>query len=164
EVSIGKLTADGQFTDLVKHSANRQQTVTWASSVDPWASASDLDYSLGDQVGFDLFYTCGLTRGLPAMVPTALLYGNPEDSANQIAYLYKRHYPVSWIEIGEEADGKHIEPEDYAALYLQFAKAIHKLVPEAKLGGPAFEGTFEDVEFWPDANGDASFLRRYVNY
>src|SRR6185295_16229692 len=61
---------------------------------------------------------------------------NPEDAANQIAYLYKRRYPISWIEMGEEADGKHIEPEDYATLYLQFAKAIHKLVPEAKLGGP----------------------------
>lgn len=164
EVSVGKLGADGQFTDLVKHSANRQQTVTWASSVDPWASSQDLDYSLGDQVGFDLFFTSGITRGLPAMVPVSLIYANPEDAANQIAYLYKRHYPISWIEMGEEADGKHIEPEDYATLYLQFAKAIHRLVPEAKLGGPAFEGTFDDVEFWPDANGDASFLRRFVNY
>jgi hypothetical protein len=164
ELYVGKIGADGQFTDQVKHAASRQQTVTWASSVDPWASAADVDYSLGDQIGFDLFFTSGITRGLPTMVPIALIYANPEDAANQIAYLYKRRYPISWIEMGEEADGKHIEPEDYATLYLQFAKAIHKLVPEAKLGGPAFEGTFEDVEFWPDANGDASFLRRFVNY
>ncbi len=164
EIYAGRIGEDGQFSDLVKHSSSRQQTVTWASSVDPWASAADLDYSLGDQIGFDLFFTSGITRGLPAMVPIAMLYANPEDAASQIAYLYKRHYPVSWIEMGEEADGKHIEPEDYGALYIQFARAIHKLVPEARLGGPAFEGTFEDVEFWPDANGDASFLRRFVNY
>ena len=80
------------------------------------------------------------------MVPIAMIYANPEDAANEIAYLYKRHNPISWIEMGEEADGKHMLPEDYGALYIQFAKAIHKLVPEAKLGGPAFEGTFEDVE------------------
>jgi hypothetical protein len=164
EVYAGTVDAGGQFTDVVKHANSREQTRTDASTVDPWCSAADLDYSAGDQVGFDLFYTTGLTRGLPAMVPIALIYANPEDAANQIAYLYKKHYPVAWIEMGEEADGKHIEPEDYASLYLQFAKAIHKLVPEAKLGGPAFEGTFEDVEFWPDANGDASFLRRFVNY
>jgi hypothetical protein len=164
ELFVGTMGADGQFTDLTKHAPSREQTVTFASSVDPWASATDLDESLGDQIGLDLFFTSGVTRGLPTMVPIALLYANPEDAANQIAYLYKRHYPISWIEMGEEADGKHIMPEDYAALYVQFAKAIHKLVPEAKLGGPAFEGTFEDVEMWPDANGKASFLGRFVDY
>jgi hypothetical protein len=55
-------------------------------------------------------------------------------------------------------------PEDYAALYIQFATAIHKLVPEAKLGGPAFEGTFGDVEVWPDAIGRVSFLGRFMDY
>jgi hypothetical protein len=164
ELYVGRMGTEGQFTDVTKHEPSRQQTATTASSEDPWASAADLDESAGDQIGFDLFFTCGITRGLPAMVPIAMLYANPEDAANQIAYLYKRHYPISWIEMGEEADGKHIVPEDYAALYVQFAKAIHKLVPEAKLGGPAFEGTFEDVEFWPDADGNASFLRRFVNY
>ena len=98
------------------------------------------------------------------MVPIAMLYATPEDAANEIAYLYKRHYPISWIEMGEEADGQHMLPEDYGALYLQFATAIHKLVPEAKLGGPAFEGTVDDVEFWPDANGKVSWLGRFVDY
>src|SRR5258708_21241201 len=66
--------------------------------------------------------------------------------------------------MGEEADGQHMLPEDYGALYLQFATAIHKLVPEAKLGGPPFEGTFGDVEVWPDANGKVSWLGRFVDY
>jgi len=164
ELYIGSLSADGQFNDYVTHFPSRNQTVTWPSSVDPWHAASDLDESRGDQVGFDFFFHCGVTRGLPTMVPIAMLYATPEDAANEIAYLYKRKYPISWIEMGEEADGQHMLPEDYGALYIQFATAIHKLVPEAKLGGPPFEGTFGDVEVWPDANGKVSWLGRFVDY
>ena len=164
ELYAGALSADGSFNDYVTHFPSRHQTVTWPSSVDPWTAASDLDYGRGDQVGFDFFFNCGVTRGLPTMVPIAMLYATPEDAANEIAYLYKRHYPISWIEMGEEADGQHMLPEDYGALYIQFAAAIHKLVPEAKLGGPPFEGTLGDVEVWPDANGKVSWLGRFVDY
>ncbi len=164
ELYVGALSADGSFNDYVTHFPSRYQTVTWPSSVDPWHEASDVDYNRGDQVGFDFFFNCGVTRGLPAMVPIAMLYSTPEDAANEIAYLYKRHYPISYVEMGEEADGQHMLPEDYAALYIQFAAAIHKLVPEAKLGGPPFEGTLEDVEVWPDANGKVSWLGRFVDY
>ena len=136
ELYVGTVSADGQFKDVVKHLPSRQQTITWPSSVDPWHAASDLDYGRGDQIGLDFFYTCGVTRGLPAMIPVALLYTIPEDAANEIAYVYKRKYPVSWIEMGEEADGQRVLPEDYATLYIQFAKAIHKLTPKAPLGGP----------------------------
>jgi hypothetical protein len=164
ELYIGTLSADGGFTDIVKHLPSRQQTITWPSSVDPWHAASDLDYGRGDQIGLDFFYSCGVTRGLPAMIPVALLYTIPEDAANEIAYVYKRGYPVSNIEMGEEADGQRVLPEDYATLYIQFAKAIHKLVPKAPLGGPAYEGTPADVDSWADANGRVSFLGRFVDY
>jgi F5/8 type C domain len=164
ELYIGTMSADGQFTDIVKHMPSRQQTITWPSSVDPWHAASDLDYGRGDQIGFDLFFNSGVTRGLPTMIPIAMLYAIPEDAANEIAYLYKRKYPISWIEMGEEADGQRVLPEDYASLYIQFAKAIHKLVPNAPLGGPAFEGTSGDVDSWADANGRVSFLGRFVDY
>lgn len=164
ELYIGTVSDDGQFTDIVKHQPNRQQTITWPSSVDLWHAASDLDYGRGDQIGFDFFFNCGVTRGLPAMIPTSLLYGIPEDAANEIAYLYKRKYPISWIEVGEEADGQRVLPEDYATLYIQFANAIHKLVPKAPLGGPAYEGTAGDVDSWADANGRVSFLGRFVDY
>jgi hypothetical protein len=164
ELYVGSLSSDGVFNDYVTHFPSRNQTVTWPSSVDPWTAASDLDQSRGDQVGFDFFFNCGVTRGLPTMVPIAMLYATPEDAANEIAYLYKRHYPISYVEMGEEADGQHMLPEDYGALYLQFATAIHKLVPEAKLGGPPFEGTFGDVEVWPDANGKVSWIGRFVDY
>ena len=164
ELYIGTVSPDGQFTDVVKHVPSRQQTVTWPSSVDPWHAASDLDYGRGDQIGFDFFFNCGVTRSLPAMIPIAILYAIPEDAANEIAYLYKRGYPISHIEMGEEADGQRVLPEDYATLYIQFAKAIHKLVPNAPLGGPAFEGTPADVDSWADANGRVSFLGRFVDY
>jgi len=66
--------------------------------------------------------------------------------------------------MGEEPDGQRMLPEDYGALYIQFATAIHRLVPDAKLGGPSFEGTLGDVEVWPDANGRVSFLGRFLDY
>ena len=164
ELYAGTLAPDGQFTDVVTHLPSRKQTVTWPSSVDPWHAATDLDQSKGDQVGFDFFFSSGVTRGLPTMVPVAMLYSTPEDAAAEIAYLYQRHYPISWIEMGEEADGQHMLPEDYGALYLQFATAIHKLVPDAKLGGPSFEGVSEDVEVWPDSQGRVSWLGRFLDY
>ena len=164
ELYIGTMSEDGEFTDIVKHLPSRKQTITWPSSVDPWHAASDLDYGRGDQVGLDFFFNCGVTRGLPTMIPIAVLYAIPEDAANEIAYLYKRNYPISWIEMGEEPDGQRVLPEDYATLYIQFAKAIHKLVPKAPLGGPAFEGTPGDVDSWADANGRVSFLGRFVDY
>ncbi|HXY24797.1 MAG TPA: discoidin domain-containing protein [Candidatus Acidoferrum sp.] len=164
ELYVGTLSASGFFNDVVQHLPSRRQTVTWPSSVDPWHAETDLEYSRGDQIGFDLFFISGITRGLPTMVPIAMLYATPEDAAAEIAYLYKRHYPISWIEMGEEADGQHMLPEDYGALYIQFADAIHKLVPEAKLGGPAFEGTFGDVQVWPDSLGRVSFLGRFLDY
>ena len=92
-IYVGALSADGQFTDFVKHLPSRQQTVTWPSSVDPWHAASDMDESKGDQVGFDFFFHSGVTRGLPAMVPIAMLYSTPEDAAAEIAYLINVNIP-----------------------------------------------------------------------
>ena len=164
ELYAGILSADGDFQDLVRHSPDGKQTATLCSSVDPWHEPSDLDEKAGDQVGFDLFYTCGVTRGLPAMVPVAMIYSTPEDAAAQIAYLEKRRYPVSYVEMGEEPDGQYMLPEDYGALYLQFASAIHRVNPNLKLGGPSFQGVNSDVEVWPDAAGKVSWLGRFIDY
>jgi hypothetical protein len=164
ELSVGTLSADGGFRDLVRHSPDGGQTATLCSSVDPWHEASDLNEKLGDQVGFDLFYTCGVTRSLPAMVPVAMIYSTPEDAAAQMAYIKKRGYPVSYVELGEEPDGQYMLPEDYGALYLQFAAAIHRVDPALKLGGPSFEGVNSDVEVWPDAEGRVSWLGRFIDY
>ena len=164
ELYAGTLSPAGEFQDVLKHSPNRQQSATVCSSVDPWHAESDMTAASGDQVGFDLLFTSGVTRGLPAIIPIALLYSTPQDAAAQIAYIRKRGYPVSYIEMGEEADGQHMLPEDYGALYLQFAAAIHKVDPAAKLGGPSFEGVIEDVQVWPDSDGKVSWLGRFFDY
>ncbi|HEY6332210.1 MAG TPA: discoidin domain-containing protein, partial [Blastocatellia bacterium] len=164
EIYAGTLTGDGELHDVIRHQPDQVQTTTYCSSVDPWHEPSDLDPQMRDQVGFDLFYTSGVTRGLPAMIPIALLYGTPEDSAAQIAYIEKRGYPISYVEMGEEADGQYMLPEDYAALYVQWAAAIHKVDPRVKLGGPVFQGVNQDIEVWPDEQGRVSWLGRFFDY
>jgi F5/8 type C domain-containing protein len=164
ELYLGTATADGKFHDVLRHTADQDQTPTYCSSVDPWHAPEDLDERAGDQVGFDLFYTSGVTRGLPAMIPIALIYGTPEDAVAEIAYITKRGYPISYVEMGEEADGHYMTPEDYATLYVQFAAALHKLDPELKLGGPIFTGVNTDIETWPDADGKTSWTRRFIDY
>ena len=169
EVYLGMVDEKEKFKDLVRHSADQKQTATYCSSVDPWHEPSDLfvapdKMESGDQPGFDLFYTSGITRGLPATIPVAMLYGTPEDSAAQIAYIERRGYPISYLEMGEEADGQYMVPEDYAALYLQWATALHRVDPKLKLGGPAFQGVTEDITTWRDAKGRDSWFGRFLDY
>ena len=169
ELYVGTMDAKGNFRDLIRHSPDQHQSATYCSSIDPWHEPSDLlvapdQMESGDQPGFDLFYTSGITRSLPAMVPVAMLYGTPEDSAAEIAYLKKRGYPISYIEMGEEPDGQYMLPEDYGALYLQWATAIHHIDPNLKLGGPVFQGVTEDIKVWPDSQGRTSWLGRFLDY
>lgn len=163
ELYAGNLNDDGELVDLVQHRPDQGQTATYCSSIDPWHSAADLDVHAGDQTGFDLFFTSGITNHLPAMVPVAMLYGNPEDAAAQIAYLKRRGYPIAYVEMGEEPDGQYMLPEDYAALYLQWAAAIHRIDPDLKLGGPVFQGVNEDIKAWPDSQGRTSWLGRFLS-
>jgi hypothetical protein len=163
ELYLGTITKDG-FHDILRHTPDQEQTTTYCSSVDPWHRPSDLGSTKQAQMGFDLFFTSGVTRGLPAMVPVAMLYDTPDNAAAEIAYLKKRSYPISYVEMGEEADGQYMLPEDYAALYLQWATAIHGVDPALKLGGPSFQGVNKDIEVWPDANGKVSWTQRFVDY
>lgn len=163
EISAGNFTNDGKFIDLVKHVAGENQTATLVSSIDPWHAESDRN-SNSVQSGLDIFFNSGYTNKLPAMIPVSMLYGTPDDAAAELAYLRKRGYSISYVEMGEEPDGQYMIPEDYAALYLQFATALHQVDPALKLGGPVFEGVNEDIKVWPDANGKTSWLGRFVDY
>ncbi|HJZ66058.1 MAG TPA: discoidin domain-containing protein [Candidatus Acidoferrum sp.] len=164
QVELGTLDSSNNFTPAPKSPSESATTYT-ASSIDPWHSREDIrdggDYQ---HTGFDLFFTSGLTNNLPAMIPVTVLYGTPDDAAAQIAYIEKRGYPISYIEMGEEPDGKHAMPEDYAALYIQWANAIHKVDAKLKLGGPIFEGVNKDITLWPDSKGRASWMGRFVAY
>ena len=169
ELYVGAIDENNELKDLLHHSPDQKQTLTLCSSVDPWHEPSDLYVApdrmeSGDQPGFDLFFNSGITRGLPAIVPIAMLYSTPEDAAAQMTYIKKRGYPVSYVEMGEEPDGQYMLPEDYAALYLQFATALHRVDPDFKLGGPVFEGVTEDIKVWPDAQGRTSWLGRFLDY
>jgi len=164
EISMGTLGERGELHDLLRHTPDQDQTPTYCSSVDPWHEPSDEDRSGRAQVGFDLFYSSGYTRGLPAIIPIALIYNTPEDAAAEMKYLKNRNYPVAYVEMGEEPDGHYMLPEDYAALYVQFAAAMHKVDPSLKLGGPIFTGENKDIEVWANAKGRTSFTGRFLEY
>jgi hypothetical protein len=123
---------DGSFIDLVTHSPGQNQTEATVSSTDSWHTTADIEPSR-DQTGFDLFYTSGITNNLPAMIPVAMIYATPEDAAAELAYIEKRGYPISYVEMGEEPDGKYTSPEDDAALYLQWATALHRVDPKGSM-------------------------------
>jgi len=165
EIHVGSVDAAGGFTDVAKDATGKSAPEYVSSSIDPWHSADDVNATGGYQhTGFDLFFTSGITNNLPALIPVTMLYGTPDDAAAQIAYIEKRGYAISGIEMGEEPDGKHAMPEDYGALYIQWADAIHKVDPKLKLGGPIFEGVNEDIRVWPDAQRRTSWMGRFVDY
>ena len=164
ELYLGTSSADGLLRDILRHVPDQEQTTTYCSSVDPWHQATDLITTRQAQVGFDIFYNSGVTRGLPAMIPVAMIYDTPENAVAEIAYLKNRKYPVSYIEMGEESDGQYFTPEDYGALYVQWATALHKLDPSLKLGGPSFEGVNSDILTFPDPQGNASWTNRFIQY
>ena len=164
EISPGTIGDRGAFSEVEK-SPTEPLTTYCASSIDPWHSAEDVrDDGFYQHTGFDTFFSSGITNNLPAMIPVTLLYGTPEDAAAQIAYIEKRGYLIGYVEMGEEPDGKHAMPEDYGALYLQWADAIHRVDPKLKLGGPIFEGVNEDIHVWPDAQVRTSWMGRFIAY
>lgn len=164
QIEAGTLDRRGTFSEVTKAPSERLTTYC-VSSIDPWHFAADGNDGGGYQhTGFDLFFSSGITNNLPAMIPVTMLYGTPDDAAAQIAYIEKRGYRVGYIEMGEEPDGKHAMPEDYGALYIQWAAALHKVDPNLKLGGPVFEGVNEDIRLWPDAQGRTSWMGRFIDY
>ena len=164
QIEAGTFDRGGRFVEVPKDPAEKRTTYC-VSSIDPWHSAEDVNDSGSYQhTGFDLLFTSGITNNLPAMVPVTMLYGTPDDAAAQIAYIEKRGYNLGYVEMGEEPDGKHAMPEDYGALYIQWATALHKVNPKLKLGGPVFEGVNEDITLWPDAAGKLSWMGRFVDY
>ena len=164
ELYLGTTSKDGAFHDLLRHTPDQEQTATFCSSIDPWHTPDSAVNKNEAQVGFDLFFQSGVTRGLPAMMPIAMLYETPDNAAAEVRYLENHKYPVSYIEMGEESDGQFMQPEDYATLYLQYATALRNVDPNLKLGGPSFEGVNDDVEVWPDAQGRTSWLGRFLLY
>ena len=150
--------------DEIRHAADHdKQTVFYVSSTDPWHREIDLDEG-AEQPGFDRIFQSGLTNGLPMLTPTGLLYDTPENAAAEIQYLQAQGYPVERVELGEEPDGQYVTPEDYGALYLQFADALHKVAPQLQLGGPSFQEILPDQTKRAVKLGNSGWLRRFLQY
>ncbi len=164
EICVGTTSSDGAFHDLLRHTPDQEQAPTYASSTDPWHDAKSSVNEREAQVGFDLFFQSGVTQKLSAVIPIAMLYDNPDNAAAEIRYLEEHKYPIAYVEMGEEADGQYMLPEDYAALYLQYADAVHRVDPTLKLGGPSFQGVNQDIETWPDSQGRTSWVERFLDY
>ena len=163
ELYAGTIDENGAFHDRIRHGLNLgSQTIIHVSSTDPWHRESDRDEEV-EQVGFDRIYQSGLTNELPMLVPTGLLYDTPENAASEIRYLILHGHKFDQVELGEEPDGQYVTPEDFGALYLQFADAIHRVDPKLQLGGPSFQ------EILPSRNptypiDNATWMRRFLAY
>jgi hypothetical protein len=174
EISIGQLDGRGVFHDFVRHvgctaapyvanTCGANQTATYTSSLDPWHAAANRVRDQ-EQPGLDLIARSGLTRGVGAIYPVPMLYSTPANAVAEVRYLEARGYKIAGIELGEEPDGQYTLPEDYGALYVRWAKAIHAYDPTLKLGGPVFSGVNSELQTWPDAHGNVSWLNRFLAY
>lgn len=164
EIQLGSVNGKGEFHDEIQHGKDRQsQTIMHVSSTDPWHRETDLDEGV-EQPGFDRVYASGLTNGLPMLLPTGLFYDTPENAANQIRYLRLRGYKFDRVELGEEPDGQYATPEDFGALYLQWARAIHDVDPKLKIGGPSFQEIQPGDEPPAERRGNSAWLQRLLRY
>jgi hypothetical protein len=164
EIELGQIDNHGRFHDYVRHAPDRhRQTITYASSTDPWHRAEDLDPST-EQPGLDFVFHSKLTNNLPVLVPVGVLYDTPDNAAAEIKYLLRRNYTLEGIELGEEPDGQWASPEDYAALYTGVARRITSLNPPPKIGGPSLQNFEEELLTWPDASGNRSWMNRFLKY
>jgi hypothetical protein len=164
EIELGGIDSSNRFHDYIRHAADRyRQTVIYVSSTDQWHRAEDIDYKT-EQPGLDFILRGALTNGLPVLVPVGVLYDTPENAAAEINYLFKRHYPLEGIELGEEPDGQWASPEDYAAVYTGVARRLAALNPRLKLGGPSLQNFEGQLLTWPDASGNRSWMNRFLKY
>ncbi len=164
ELWIGRSARNGALTDLLRHGTSRTtQSLTYASSTDPWHRASDIDLDL-EQAGFDRVMKSGLTNGEPMMIPVPVLFSTPEDGANELRFLESRGYAFDRVELGEEPDGQYVTPEDYASLYLRWARVLHGAAPRATLGGPSFQSPeSQNMMAWPEDSAGAPWMSRFLS-
>ncbi|MGI8508992.1 MAG: discoidin domain-containing protein [Gemmatimonadaceae bacterium] len=164
EISLGRMSRGGTLHDLIQHAADpSRQTHMYVSSTDPWHRATDRD-SGTEQPGIDLMFSSGITRGLPMLLPVGVLYDTPDNAAALLRYVRRRGYPVPRMELGEEPDGQYVSPDDFAALYMQTAHALHQTDSTVRLGGPSFQSAAIGVMMtWKQHDDSLPWLRHFVD-
>src|SRR5437763_13555806 len=98
------------------------------------------------------------------LVRTCLLYATPENAANEIRYLRARCYKYDQVGLSEEPDGQYVTPEDFGALYIQFAAAIHRVDPSLKLGGPSLQEILPDHSGRAYRTDNSEWMERFLDY
>ena len=164
EIYVGTVKAAGHFTDEIRHGKQTNgQSAIFVSSTDPWHRSTDNDFNT-EHAGFDRLYNSGLTNDSPVLIPVGVLYDTPENAAAEISYLIKKGYRIAGVEVGEEPDGQYVTPEDYGALYIQWAEAIHKIAPQIKIGGPSFQEIAPDTRRGKTEGGNPVWFERFIKY
>ena len=160
EIGLGAVDERGVYREALAHGASQDaQSTVWVSSTDPWHRAIDRDDRV-EQPGFDLLARRSLWGSQPAMVPVGVLYDTPENATAEVEFLRDRGYPVGRVELGEEPDEQFGAPEDYGALYLQWADALHNIDPHLSLGGPSLVAD----SLTPNAAEHSPYLARFLDY
>ncbi|PWT92524.1 MAG: hypothetical protein C5B55_06265 [Blastocatellia bacterium] len=163
EIYAGCVQRD-KFEDVIRHNNDvLKQTVMHVSSTDPWHTENDINES-EEQPGLDRIFRNGLTNGLPMVTPVGLLFDTPENAVNELSYLRSHGYSFDRVELGEEPDGQYITPEDYGAMYLQWASALHAVDPTLRLGGPSFQEIEPDTTGRKYKFGNSTWMRRFLHY
>ncbi|HEY3412670.1 MAG TPA: discoidin domain-containing protein [Armatimonadota bacterium] len=164
EIYAGTVNAKGTLVDAIRHAHSATgQTVIYASSTDPWHREKDMDRRI-EQPGFDLLMRSGLPNKRPPLLPVGMLYDTPENGAAAMRYLRARGYPVANVELGEEPDGQFMTPDDYGALFVQWATALRKVNSKLVFGGPGFQTDVGGWPTWVDAKGDRSWTHQFLSY
>jgi hypothetical protein len=160
EIGLGLVGPDGRFVDAMRHGkAKEDQTQINVSSTDPWHRATDRDLDT-EQPSLEMMFRLRINGDMAMMIPVGVFYDSPDNAAALVRYIRSRHWPVRQVELGEEADGQFIEPEDYADLYIEVARRLRRIAPELQLGGPSMQGAA--TQTWPDPQGGPSWIGRFV--
>src|SRR5437667_385022 len=79
EIYVGQTNDGGEFEDYLRHNPERNQTIIYVSSTDPWHRAEDIDYKT-EEPGLDFILRSKFPNQLPVLVLVGVLYYTNDDA------------------------------------------------------------------------------------